>query len=121
MPKAIHCICRRGSDNLTPRGVVPIESTKGMYWCDCWTPDNPEELRGGWLYLHHKSSEPSYFGGIIEDIDSCITKGKRPVQGVKFKTRKDPRAIGQPWRGPKASQNRAFNVIEDATFDHEVA
>jgi hypothetical protein len=115
MTKAIHCICHR--TGLLPLGMDIVDSQKGLYSSKCWIVDSPQELVGGWLYLHEAGAEGAHFGGFIEDIQTCTTDQNRP--GVAFIVRKDPRATHQKWRGPTASQSHVFNIIEKPDYAHE--
>ncbi len=55
----IHLICR-GGRHLKATNVPEYESG---YWVLSET--QVKQLRNGFLYLHEKKSEPSYFGGVI--------------------------------------------------------
>jgi hypothetical protein len=96
----------------------PLDRSRGLYILDCWIVENPEELTGGWLYLHESSNVRSYLAGIIQEVTPCITKDQWQREGWEFTFKRDSRGDGQRWRGPTPNQMRYVNVVP-ASYDHE--
>ena len=119
--KAIHIICRREG----PLGFSDLEHVAGesnIYRSKCWAlhkQDNPNDLIGGWVYLHPVSKNaPSEFGGIVRSIETC--KRDAPTEdGIAFvlKARKEGR--GQHWRGADHGMAWTGGIVE-ATYPHEI-
>jgi hypothetical protein len=116
MMKAIHCICHRENGEI--RGMRHIDPSNGLYILDCWIVENPEELIGGWLYLHERCAEGAYLAGIIREVTPCITRDQWQRKGVAFTFRVDRRGDRKRWRGPAANQQRFVNVVS-GDYPHE--
>jgi hypothetical protein len=84
--KAIHIICRR--DGISLRNLVQSTTEKGVYTSSCWAlhkRDDPQQLIGGWIYLHPVSKNaPSEVGGLVTSIGTCTRDDAATETGVSF-------------------------------------
>ena len=116
--KSIHLICHH--TKLGWNNLIPVIGRPGVFISKCWILKNgdPYSLKGGWLYLHEKSSQRAGFAGRILTVESCRTGSTKA--GVAFTIMRITQN-GQPWRGETPSQFQHHGGIVDANFADEVA
>lgn len=98
MAYAIHFICRRGLD--LPENVTQDPTTREFtsgYW-DISDQD-AGALIGGWLYLHERKADPSYFGGPIHGFVHTPRPDVAHTDRIGLRFRPSQFGKGQIWRG----------------------
>lgn len=115
--KSVHAICH--IENGGPVGLIPIHPENGIYLSRCWCVGdaNPQDMIGGWLYLHDASYEKSYFAAIIMAVQPDANGQNRP--GVAFTVKRDLRGKHAGWRGSPAARGDYVRVVE-ARYTHEL-
>jgi hypothetical protein len=119
--RAIHIICHREGGRL--KNLVAAVG-KDIYTSGCWAlhdQDDPNELIGGWLYLHSHKNSPSEFGGIVRSYGACRRDDPAAKEnGIAFTFEARIEGRGQTWRG--ADYDRAWTGgIVAANYDHELS
>jgi hypothetical protein len=112
--KALHVICHQVDGRYLHLDAV--DGAKGVFISQCWTitPDDPQELIGGRLYLHESSNQTSGFAGRITSFKPCKIK----KSGVAFTVERI--SGGQRWRGNTPTQTTPHGGIVDANFPDEI-
>lgn len=115
--KAIHLICH--PTTLGWKDLHAVSGRPGIYISKCWIirEGNPEELVGGYLYLHETSYKAAGFAARVLSVEAAFTKGGLP--GYAFTVQRVLQR-NQRWRGRTPSQNRHHGGIVDACFPEEL-
>jgi hypothetical protein len=120
--KAIHIICRR--EGISLRNLVQSTTEKGVYTSGCWalhTRDDPQELVGGWIYLHPVSKNaPSEVGGLVVSVGNCTREDAATEAGFSFTFVLRREGRGQHWRGAEHGMAWTGGIVE-ANLPHEIA
>ncbi|MGJ4886403.1 hypothetical protein [Bradyrhizobium sp. HKCCYLRH1065] len=119
--KAIHIICRR--EGISLRNLTHSKNEKGVYTSKCWAlhkRDDPQELVGGWIYLHPTNkNSPSEVGGLVIAVASCIREDAATEGGFSFTFLLRAEGRGQHWRGADHGMAWTGGIVE-ANLPHEV-
>ena len=118
--KAIHIICRREGTRGGFKDLERVAGENNIYRSSCWALHNPNDLIGGWLYLHPDGKNaPSGFGGVVRSFDACKREAATE-DGIAFvfEARKEGR--GQRWRGANHGMAWTGGIVE-ATYPHEIS
>lgn len=118
--KAVHLICRR--DGISLLGLSRVPGEHSTYRSCCWafhSSEKPEELVGGWAYLHPiAKSSPSEFGGVVRAVEPAKREGKPIEDGYVLTIESRPEGKGQRWRGADHIMAWTSGIIE-AGLPHE--
>jgi hypothetical protein len=116
--KSIHLICHH--TKLGWNNLIPVIGRPGVFTSKCWIlkDGDPYSLKGGWLYLHEKSSQRAGFAARILAVEPCCTSSTRA--GFAFTILRITQN-GQRWRGEIPSQSQHHGGIVDANFADEIA
>jgi len=104
----IHFVCKRGC-NVSPR-----DSKNGIYDSGNWdiSLDDARRLIGGYLYLHERKQERSYFGGIVQAVEAVRIDGVAHVDRVRFVIQSTTNGKDVKWDGHAHARAWTSGVLE---------
>jgi hypothetical protein len=116
MPKALHVIAEQigASPKGVSRGNGPAQFISG---CWAYLGEDPEQLIGGWIYLHDTSSALSKMGGKVTGISRC-TRDTARADGIAFEFTNVSEAKNVKWRGT-GNVRHGHGGFTDANEPHE--
>ena len=116
MQKSLHVIAQQ--QGTSPKGVTPT-SNKNEYKSNCWAylGDHPEQLVGGWIYIHEKSTMPSTMGGRVVSVETCV-RDATITQGYAFTFTSSFQAKNVKW-WESGNVRHGHGGFVDASLPHE--
>jgi len=90
MSARLHLICRDA------KGLVCLDPKEAIYRSEAWALTAVEvgKLAGGRVYFHQTKAEPSYFGGLVLDVEPLPTEAGDPERfALRLKAERDAKGV----------------------------
>lgn len=106
MPR-LHLICRQELNLTKVAHMVYASGNWDM------SPDEARRLIGGTIHLHESKAEPSYFGGLVTDVEEVRSPDVAHQDRIRFIFTPTREAKNVRWRGLDHDRAWSSGILSD--------